>query len=116
MTITFNDAEHVTEAVESALAQGEEVGEVIVVDDCSTDTTPDVLDEIRWNLDWMITMQDADGGVWPKLTSEKFGSFVMPEKDDGGLRYIIGTGSPPVVMRPPAAQPTPIYLPLQGGA
>ncbi len=30
-------------------------------------------------------MQDADGGVWPKLTSEKFGSFVMPEKDDGGL-------------------------------
>ena len=61
----------------------------------SSNTTPDVLDEIRWNLDWMLTMQDGDGGVFPKLTSEKFGSFVMPEKDDGGLRYIIGTGQPP---------------------
>jgi endoglucanase len=28
--------------------------------------------------------------VFPKLTSEKFCSFVMPEKDDGGLRFIIG--------------------------
>lgn len=43
VVITFNDAEHVTEAIESALAQGDEVGEVIVVDDCSTDATPDVL-------------------------------------------------------------------------
>jgi endoglucanase len=59
----------------------------------SSNTTPDLLDEIRWNLDWMLTMQDADGGVFPKLTSEKFGSFVMPEKDDGGLRYIIGAKS-----------------------
>ncbi|WP_225844619.1 glycosyltransferase family 2 protein [Streptomyces sp. HPF1205] len=46
VVITFNDAEHVTEAVRSALAQGDEVGEVIVVDDCSTDATPDVLAEI----------------------------------------------------------------------
>jgi len=61
----------------------------------SSNTTPDILDEIRWNLEWMLTMQDTDGGVFPKLTSERFGSFVMPEKDDGGLRYIIGTGSAP---------------------
>ena len=40
-------------------------------------------------------MQDADGGVWHKLTSERFGSFVMPEADDGGPRYVIGTGSAP---------------------
>jgi endoglucanase len=56
----------------------------------SSNTTPDILDEVRWNLDWMLTMQDADGGVFPKLTSEKFGSFVLPDKDDGGLRFIIG--------------------------
>jgi endoglucanase len=43
----------------------------------------------------MLTMQDADGGVWHKLTSERFGSFVMPERDDGGPRYVIGTGSSP---------------------
>ena len=56
---------------------------------------PDLLSEVRWNLDWMLKMQDRDGGVWPKLTSERFGSFVMPERDDGGPRYVIGTGSAP---------------------
>ena len=24
---------------------------------------PDILNEIKWNLDWMLTMQDEDGGV-----------------------------------------------------
>lgn len=56
---------------------------------------PDILNEIKWNLDWMLTMQDGDGGVWHKLTTEKFCGFVAPEKDDGGKRYIIGTGKPP---------------------
>jgi endoglucanase len=58
-------------------------------------SVPDLLSEVRWNLDWMLKMQDRDGGVWPKLTSERFGSFVMPERDDGGPRYVIGTGSDP---------------------
>lgn len=61
----------------------------------SGNDVPDLLDEVRWNLDWMLTMQDADGGVWHKLTSERFGSFVMPQLDDGGPRYVIGTGSAP---------------------
>ena len=61
----------------------------------SGDAVPDVLDEIRWNLDWMLGMQDEDGGVWHKLTSEGFGSFVMPDADDGGPRYVIGTGAVP---------------------
>jgi endoglucanase len=61
----------------------------------SGNTTPDLLDEARWNLSWMLKMQDTDGGVWHKLTSERFGSFVMPQDDDGGPRYVIGTGSSP---------------------
>ena len=56
---------------------------------------PDILNEIKWNLDWMLAMQDSDGGVWHKLTTEKFCSFVAPEKDDAGTRYIIGTGYEP---------------------
>ncbi|MFC4035460.1 glycosyltransferase [Streptomyces polygonati] len=43
VVITYNDAEHVTAAVASALAQGDAIGEVIVVDDCSTDDTAHVL-------------------------------------------------------------------------
>ena len=61
----------------------------------SSNAVPDLLDEIRWNLEWMLSMQDADGGVWHKLTSERFGSFVMPDQDDGKPRFVIGTGQAP---------------------
>jgi endoglucanase len=60
----------------------------------STNSTPDVLDEIRWNLDWMLTMQDEDGGVWQKQTSEQFADFVMPENDKL-VSYVVGTGKEP---------------------
>ena len=53
--------------------------------------TPDMLNEIKWELDWMLTMQDGDGGVWEKLTSDGFGSFTLPENDDASMpRVIIG--------------------------
>lgn len=55
---------------------------------------PDYLAEVRWNLEWMLSLQDADGGVWHKQTSEKFCGFIMPQ-DDTMVSYIIGTGSPP---------------------
>jgi endoglucanase len=60
----------------------------------STNSTPDILDEIRWNLDWMLTMQDEDGGVWHKQTSEHFADFVLPENDKL-VNYVIGTGKDP---------------------
>jgi endoglucanase len=56
--------------------------------------TPDILNEIRWNLEWMLTMQDEDGGVWHKQTSERFPGFIMPDKDTT-LSYVIGTGQEP---------------------
>jgi endoglucanase len=56
--------------------------------------TPDPLNEARWNLEWMLKMQDVDGGVWHKQTGARFARFVMPE-DDHLLSLVIGTGSPP---------------------
>jgi len=55
----------------------------------SGNNLPDILDEIRFNLDWMLTMQDRDGGVFFKLTTLTFPGYVMPA-DDNGSRYIIG--------------------------
>ncbi|GAA5002365.1 hypothetical protein GCM10025734_38880 [Kitasatospora paranensis] len=43
VVIVFDDAAHVTAAVRSALGQGDAVAEVIVVDDASTDATPERL-------------------------------------------------------------------------
>jgi endoglucanase len=56
--------------------------------------TPDLLNEVRWNLRWMLDMQDDDGGAWHKQASERFCDFVMPE-DDHLPSEVIGTGKPP---------------------
>ena len=50
---------------------------------------PDLLAEIKYNLDWMLTMQAADGGVYHKLTSLGFPGDVMPAQDNLQL-YVIG--------------------------
>ena len=40
---------------------------------------PDILDEVLWNLDWMLDMQDPeDGGVYHKLTGLNFSGEIMP--------------------------------------
>lgn len=47
----------------------------------SSNNCPDILDEVKWNLDWMLTMQDEDGGVYHKLTTLNFESDeVMPHE------------------------------------
>ena len=57
----------------------------------SKNEVPDILDEIRWNLDWMMSMQDKDGGVFHKLTTKQFAGMVMPEKATA-VRFAIGKG------------------------
>lgn len=46
VVIGYDDAAHVTDAVRSALAQGDAVREVIAVDDCSTDGSAALLDAL----------------------------------------------------------------------
>ena len=57
----------------------------------SNNEIPDLLDEIRWNLDWMLTMQDDDGGVFHKLTTKQFAGTIMPAKATA-QRFAIGKG------------------------
>lgn len=55
----------------------------------SHNATPDVLDEMMFNLRWLITMQDPfDGGVYHKLTTPNFESFVLP-KDCRQPRFVV---------------------------
>jgi len=53
---------------------------------------PDLLAEIKYNLDWMLTMQASDGGVYHKLTTLNFSGMVMPSADKAA-RYAIGKGT-----------------------
>ncbi|MDG5816348.1 glycoside hydrolase family 9 protein [Chitinispirillales bacterium ANBcel5] len=50
---------------------------------------PDILDEIQFNVDWMKTMQDEDGGVFFKLTTLNFPGYIMPHEDNNE-RFAIG--------------------------
>lgn len=44
----------------------------------SNNNLPDLLDEILWNLDWMVSMQDSDGGFYHKLTPQNFEDINLP--------------------------------------
>ena len=55
----------------------------------SSNDIPDVLDEIKWNLDWMLAMQDPnDGGVYHKLTGLNFQGIIMPAEYTAD-RYVV---------------------------
>ena len=41
---------------------------------------PDMLAEAMYNLRWMMTMQDLDGGVYHKLTTPNFEKFIRPDQ------------------------------------
>lgn len=47
---------------------------------------PDILDECRYELEWMLKMQDAkSGGVYHKVTCANFPEEVSPEEETGQL-------------------------------
>ena len=55
----------------------------------SGDAIPDLLDEVMWNLEWMLDMQDPnDGGVYHKLTTANFSGAVMPDQATA-TRYVV---------------------------
>ena len=47
---------------------------------------PDLLDEVKWELDWLAKMQDADGGVFIKMGMTA-GRATWPESTDRNPRY-----------------------------
>lgn len=47
--------------------------------------TPDILDEAKFELDWMKKMQASNGGVYHKVTCENFPGYVMPEEETDRL-------------------------------
>ncbi len=49
----------------------------------------DLLDEVKYELDWLKSMQDEDGGVFFKVAGLSWPGFVLPA-DDTMLRYVIG--------------------------
>ena len=53
---------------------------------------PDLLDEARYELEWMLKMQTGDGGVYNKVVSDKFPGYLAPE-DDYSTLYVLGVST-----------------------
>lgn len=53
---------------------------------------PDILNECRYELEWMFKMQASDGGVYHKVTTIQHAPFIMPEDDKEQL-YVFPVSS-----------------------
>jgi len=53
----------------------------------SGNSVPDILDEVHYELNWLLKMQDVNGGVYFKETRQTFEPFEMPTQDSD-KRYI----------------------------
>lgn len=53
---------------------------------------PDFLEEVQWEIDWLLKMQAKDGKVYHKLSTLKFGDFMLPE-DEAARRYFSPWGT-----------------------
>ncbi len=49
---------------------------------------PDILNEARYELEWMLKMQREDGAFYHKLTKSHFAPFIMPQ-DDKDTEYLM---------------------------
>lgn len=81
----------------------------------SGNQVPDILNEVIWNLRWMLAMQDPeDGGVYNKLTNASFDGMEMPEKGTAP-RYVVQKGTAATLdLAAVAAQAARILKPFSG--
>lgn len=54
----------------------------------AVDDAENLLGEIKWNLDWMLSMQAADGGVYHKMTTQYFSGMEVAPQNDAPLRVM----------------------------
>lgn len=54
---------------------------------------PDLLDEIRWELDWLLKMQREDGAVYHKVTTRAFPNYGTLPAEDAEQMYVFDISS-----------------------
>ncbi len=73
---------------------------------------PDLLDEVKVGLDWLLTMQREDGAVYRKLSGKDWPSTILPHEDKQP-RFIYGISTPETAKFAAAmAMANRVYAPL----
>jgi len=73
---------------------------------------PDILNECRYELEWMLKMQRADGGLYHKAATRHFAKFVMPEEDNDELFIFRVTHCSTAGFAASTAQASRVYRPF----
>ena len=73
---------------------------------------PLLLEEVRYNLDWMLTLQDKDGSVFHKVSTLKFCGSVMPEQDVAPRYAILKSVTAALDFTGVMAQASVVYAPF----
>ena len=58
----------------------------------NNNSVPDILDEARWGLNWLMKMQRSDGAVYQKVSIKKWTGEHLPNEETD-LQYIFGISS-----------------------
>lgn len=73
---------------------------------------PDILAEVRYELEWLLKMQRADGAVYHKATTMTHAPFVMPEDDTDQMIVFPASSMAAADLCAVSALASEIYLPF----
>ncbi|MDR0314219.1 MAG: glycoside hydrolase family 9 protein, partial [Treponema sp.] len=76
---------------------------------------PDILNECRYELEWMLKMQRLDGGLYHKVATRYFAPFIMPEEDKEDLWLFRVSHCATAGFAAVAAQASRVYLAYDAG-
>ena len=79
----------------------------------STLAVPDMLAEAMYNIRWMLTMQDTDGGVYHKLTEPNFEGFIRPDQCKKPRYVVIKTTAAALDFAATMALAARVYAPFE---
>jgi endoglucanase len=75
-------------------------------------TLPDFLAELKWEMDWLLKMQAPDGSVYHKISTKRFGPFILPEAETEDRFFIPWSSEATADFVAMTAQAARIYRPF----
>jgi endoglucanase len=78
----------------------------------SKNDTPDFLDEVRWELEWLLKMQTDDGRAYHKISTLAFGGFILPEHEKARRYFSPWSSAATADLAAVTAQAARVYRPF----
>lgn len=72
---------------------------------------PEFLAEIKWELDWLLTMQAADGSVYHKVSALNFGGMIASDRDSDPRYFAPWSSAATAAFTATMAQAARLYAP-----